>query len=126
MRRILLPLCVLLGTVLLLGLGTWQVQRLAWKEALIAKREAGLGMPAAALPSDFESSEEAEGFDFRHVSIEGVFRHELEQTYGAEARNSVFGIHVLTPLVRDNGPAVLIDRGWIPLANIDPLTRSKA
>ena len=32
--------------LVLLGLGTWQVQRLHWKEALIAERQAGLAAPA--------------------------------------------------------------------------------
>ena len=38
------------GLLVLLGLGTWQVERLQWKEALIAERRAGLAAPVAPLP----------------------------------------------------------------------------
>ncbi len=115
MRRILLPVCVALGTFLLLGLGTWQMQRLAWKETLIADREAGLAMPPTAFPDDFGGDDDAtKGFDFRKVSVTGVFRHDLELVYGAKARANVLGHHILTPLVLANGTAVLVDRGWVP------------
>ena len=124
MHRIVLPLTVLVATCVLLALGTWQLQRLAWKETLIAERQAGLAMPAVAMPSDLDDSEVARAFEFRPVTVTGAFRHDLEQLYGARARASVLGYHVLTPLVVDNGPAVLIDRGWIPADKVHPASRS--
>ena len=126
MRQILLPVCVGLGTLILLGLGTWQMQRLAWKEALIERREAGLALTPTSLPDMFADLEEAESFDFRNVRVAGIFRHDLEQVFGAEARNGVYGLHVLTPLVRESGSSVLINRGWIPVTEIDPVERSQA
>ena len=40
-RKMILPLLFgLIGAAILLGLGTWQVQRLAWKEGVIAAAEA--------------------------------------------------------------------------------------
>jgi surfeit locus 1 family protein len=123
MSRLALPLTAFLATLILLGLGTWQMQRLAWKEGLIADREAGLSKAPTALPPLSVGDGEAEDYDFRTVVVEGVFRHDLEQIYGAEARNGVLGVHLLTPLVPDNGPAILIDRGWIPIVHVDPDTR---
>jgi len=121
--RIVLPLVVLAATLVLLGLGTWQMQRLAWKEALIAEREAGRALPAAALPADFATTIEAEAFDFRTVTVSGVFRHDLEQLFGAKARANVLGHHLLTPLVPADGSAVLVDRGWIPADKAHPASR---
>ena len=72
LARIVLPLVVFLALLVLLGLGTWQMQRLAWKEALIAEREAGRAMPAAALPAQFTTAAEAKSFDFRTVTVNGV------------------------------------------------------
>ena len=123
MRRFLLPLTVLAVTLVLLGLGTWQMQRLSWKEALIAEREAAQDLPAAALPADIDDAEVAQSFDFRTVMVTGTFRHDLEQLFGARARGNVFGHHVLTPLVRETGPAVLVDRGWVPADKAHPASR---
>ncbi|MEM9441734.1 MAG: SURF1 family cytochrome oxidase biogenesis protein, partial [Pseudomonadota bacterium] len=108
MRRMLLPLCVGLGTLLLLGLGTWQMQRLAWKENLIAQRDAGLTVAPTPLPSQLT---DPTAFEFRRVTLTGVFRHDLEMLYGAKARQSVIGQQILTPLIREDGSAVLVDRG---------------
>ena len=43
------------------------------------------------------------------------FAHDRElQLYGRSHRG-VAGVQVLTPLIRSQGPAVLVDRGWVPL-----------
>ena len=120
MTRILPLIMTLIGTAVLLGLGTWQMQRLSWKQSLIAEREARLTAPPTALP---DREADWPGFAFRTVTVSGVFRHDLEQFFGARARNNVLGHHVLTPLIRADGKAVLIDRGWIPADKVDPETR---
>jgi len=122
-QRLILPFVVLIATLLLLGLGTWQMQRLAWKEALIAEREAGLALPPTALPADLDEVNTAKAFAFRKVMVTGVFRHDLEQLFGAMARGNVLGHHILTPLVPADGPAILVDRGWVPADKIDPAFR---
>ena len=102
----------------LLALGTWQLQRAEWKAGLKAERTASLARPEVALPP----APGAE-FDFRRVRLEGRFAHDRElQLYGRSHRG-VAGIHVLTPLIRSEGPAVLIDRGWVPLDRRYPASR---
>lgn len=120
MVRILPEITVAIGIVVLLGLGTWQMQRLAWKEALIAERDAGMAQPPIALPDNL-----ADGLDvdFRPVTVTGIFRHDLEQLYGTRARSNVLGHHLLTPLIRENGQAILIDRGWVPADQAHPAAR---
>ena len=63
----------------LLGLGTWQVERLHWKEELIAERTAQLAAPPEPLPAQ---SDDWRAWDFRRVTVAGEFRHELEQLFG--------------------------------------------
>jgi surfeit locus 1 family protein len=104
-------LATLAGLALLLGLGSWQLERLHWKQALIATRAAQLAAPAEALPA---TAADWRGWDFRKVSLRGTFRHDLEQRFGAFTVDDQFGQHVLTPLVRADGPAVLVDRGFVP------------
>ncbi|WP_299841929.1 SURF1 family protein [uncultured Roseovarius sp.] len=52
MRRILIPLIFgLAGAAILISLGVWQVQRLAWKEGVLADIEARIGAAPVALPA---------------------------------------------------------------------------
>ncbi len=105
---------------MLLGLGTWQVERLHWKEGLIAERAAQLAVPPAPLPATPRTG--APSTSAGSVSP-ATFRHDLEQLFGAYTVDGQFGQHVLTPLVRPDGPAVLVDRGWVPADKAHPATR---
>jgi surfeit locus 1 family protein len=110
----------LMGLVVLLGLGTWQLERLEWKRALIAEREAKLASAPEILPP---GSDAWADWDFRSVVVEGEFRHDLEQLFGVAAIDGQVGHHVLTPLVRPGGAAVLVDRGWVPAMHSHPAAR---
>lgn len=116
----LLDLAVLIGVLVLAGFGTWQVQRLQWKERLIEHRTAQLEAPPAALPA---RAEDWTAFDFRKVEVSGRFLHEQEQLMGISKHDGRLGRQVLTPLVRDEGPPVLIDRGWVPEDASHPAAR---
>jgi len=122
MTRILPLGFALLGTIVLIGLGTWQLQRLAWKEGIIAQREAGLAKEPIDLPGDVD---DWQAFDFRKIGLRGAFRHDLEQLFGARANNGVLGYHILTPLTRPDGLNVLVDRGWVPADQVDPAARKE-
>jgi surfeit locus 1 family protein len=110
----------LLGLIVLAALGTWQIERLAWKRDLIARREAQLAAPVEPLPA---SAEDWRSWDFRPVVVHGEFRHDLEQLFGVAAIDGQVGHHVLTPLVRQDGAAVLVDRGWVPADRAHPAAR---
>jgi surfeit locus 1 family protein len=94
---------------LLLGLGTWQVQRLAWKTDLLARitaAEAGPPLPlgVAAPPPAYAKVVATGRFDFGREAL-----------LGAEVRGTALGGRLLTPLQRsDGGPPLLVDRGWVP------------
>lgn len=102
---------VLIGIALviaLLALGTWQVQRRAWKLALIDRVEAGLraapaAAPAAAGPSDA----------YRRVVVSGSFLRGRETFVQASTVHGP-GWWVLTPLRAVDGRTVLINRGYVP------------
>ena len=110
----------MLALVTLLALGTWQLERLAWKRDLIAMREAQLATPAALLPA---TAEDWRAWDFRPAIVQGEFRNDLEQLFGVAAIDGRVGHHVLTPLVRPDGGALLIDRGWVPADKAHPAAR---
>lgn len=113
-------LATLILLTVLLALGTWQLRRLQWKEGLIALREAALSVTPEPLPIE---ADDWRAWEFRPVTVTGTFDHGAEQLFGLQARDGRPGHHVLTPLVRGDGPAVLIDRGWVPLDRVHPAAR---
>jgi surfeit locus 1 family protein len=112
-------LVALAALIVLVSLGTWQVERLRWKEALIAERTAQLAAPAALLPAQ----DDWPAWNFRRVEVLGTFRHDLEQLFGATGHGGQVGHHVLTPLLRPDGSALLVDRGWVPADQAHPAAR---
>jgi len=117
------PTAIAIPIVLLcLGLGSWQIQRLFWKEGLIAARAAAVAAPPVVVP---QTAAEALGMEFRHVTDEGVFLNDKEIFLGATSEGGVNGYQVLTPLREDDGRIVFVDRGFIP-AEIKDRSKRKA
>ena len=113
-------ICAGAAIVLMLGLALWQVQRLQWKAALIAERQAQLARPEAVLPATIA---DPDSWNFRPVAVTGSFDHGKETFLGARSLRGNVGYHLVTPLRRADGSAVLVDRGWIPLDRRDPAAR---
>jgi len=109
------------AVLLLLALGFWQVERLFWKQDLIAQRQAAVAAPPVAAP---RSLEEAHGMEFRHVTDEGLFLHDKEIFLGATSEAGRHGYQVLTPLLEPGGRAVFVNRGFIPAELKDPAKRA--
>jgi surfeit locus 1 family protein len=110
------------GVVLLLGLGTWQVMRLAEKNTLNAwrvERSTAAAVPLAAQVGDVAPLE------FRRVVVTGSLRHESELRLNARSQRGNAGYHILTPMMRADGPPVLINRGWVPYERKDPARRAE-
>ncbi len=90
------------------------MHRLAWKNELIAFREAQLAAPPVALPAELDDVRAVlDQLAYRRVHVTGRFLHERE-IYLAASRDGEVGFHVITPLRREEGSTVLVDRGWVP------------
>ena len=113
-------LIALCGLAVLLALGTWQVQRLHWKNALIAKLETRTSAAPMPLPAEIV---DPEALEFRPLRLQGRFLHDRELYLEARSHRGQAGLHVITPLLLDDGRALLVDRGWVPLARRAPGTR---
>ena len=107
--------------LLLLALGSWQIERLFWKERLISQREDAVAAAPVPAPRSFE---EARGMEFRHVTDEGVFLHDKEIFLGATSEAGGQGYQVLTPLLEPSGRIVFVNRGYIPAELKDPAKRA--
>ncbi|MFD1913140.1 SURF1 family protein [Halodurantibacterium flavum] len=109
MRRILLPLLFgIAGTAILLSLGFWQVQRLHWKEAVIAEIEAQIHADPVPLPDAPDPATDR----YRPVMLRG-------QTTGEELhvlvsrRGMGAGFLVVSAFETEDGRRVLLDRGYV-------------
>jgi surfeit locus 1 family protein len=122
MRRIVFSVVVIIAIVLLTSLGVWQVQRLAWKNDLIARVNARVNAPAVAAPPA-STPVNAKDDEYRHVTVTGRFLNAAEaQVYTVSAYGG--GYWVMTPLRRDDGGIVFINRGFVPIDKQAPKTRT--
>ncbi|MDC7685120.1 SURF1 family protein [Asticcacaulis sp. BYS171W] len=123
MRRLVLPIAVVLVTAVLLALGVWQVQRLMWKTALIETVNARTTAPAQALeagPSGWPVLTKAND-EYRRVRLSGRFLNDREvQVYALTEAGA--GYWVMTPFATDGG-TIFVNRGYVPTDRKAPETR---
>lgn len=129
------PLLVVLAAVgafaVLVGLGTWQLERLAWKEALVIRVAARVHAPPQDLPAPASwPGLTREADEYRRVRARGRFDHARETlvyTVRGEDAGPLKGqgFLVVTPLLRPDGPPILVNRGFVPADRRDPATRAE-
>ena len=107
---------------ILLTLGTWQVQRLHWKEGLI--RLVNERMAEKPVPLETVATMYAQGQDieYRPVTLSGSFLHEGERHYFATWQGQS-GYFVHTPLDLGGGQYILVNRGFVPFDRKEAATR---
>ena len=113
-RRWALAVLALLLFCGFVALGTWQVQRRAWKLALIQRVEQRVHASPGALPPPAEWARvRADTHEYLPVTLEGRWREEA--TLLAQAVTELGnGFWVMTPLQRDDGTQVWVNRGFVP------------
>jgi surfeit locus 1 family protein len=95
-------------------LGTWQVQRRAWKLDLIARVDQRVHAPPVAPPAPAEWPQvTAANSEYRHVRVTGTFLNDSETLVRALTELGS-GDWVLTPLRLEDGTVVLVNRGFVP------------
>ncbi|MEM6748053.1 MAG: SURF1 family cytochrome oxidase biogenesis protein [Pseudomonadota bacterium] len=104
-----------LGTLVLLSLGTWQVQRLAWKTDLIAMVEARAGQAPVPLADILAGDHAAENTEYLPVAVSGGFPSEkVAHVFGTlEGQAGYYAFQVMR-LDDGSGRLVLINRGFVP------------
>ncbi len=119
-----LPLVLtLIMLPVLLGLGQWQLQRMAWKQELLARIAQSQSGPVTKIRSgaDLEGLTKAAN-NYMRLSLTGTWRVDLEQYWFAQvneapeglAASDKVGFHVLTPLQLEDGSLLFVDRGFVP------------
>lgn len=121
---ILMGIACLLTLAALLALGTWQVERLAWKEGLLAtieERVVAEPRPLTDIETRYATTRDVE---YWPVTLSGVFHHEAERHYLATWRGQS-GFQVLTPLELADGRFIFINRGFVPYDRKDAARRAE-
>jgi len=114
------PSVIALPTFLvMLGLGFWQLDRLAWKQQLIDELSARMAAPAIALPADLSDP----ALEFRRVEITGSFLHERELYLPGKTYKGTYGQWVATPFRLQDGRGLIVNRGWVPEKYFKPESR---
>lgn len=108
----------------LIGLGVWQLQRLQWKEGLIAQIEARTKSPPISLEEAVAIARKGDDVSYLRVRVDGRFDHGKERYLYAFTDDDV-GWHVITPLTTSKGEVLLVDRGFVPDAVKDPASRAQ-
>jgi surfeit locus 1 family protein len=106
------------GVAILLALMTWQLQRLSWKLDLIATLESRLAQPPMPLPAAPDPTAD----EFRRVTLQGRFTgapgsHGFpDAAYLTTLRPDGAGYRLVQPFQTSDGRLVLVDRGYLPVA----------
>lgn len=102
--------------IILCALGTWQVQRLQWKEGLLSDIEQAYQVdPDTYL---IGSEQLMDAYDQNRLALRGtIIGHYLVNKsfkLGPRPRDGKQGYHLYTPLKLLDDGIVLVNRGWIP------------
>lgn len=111
-RALLALVLGLVALVILVSLGSWQVERLAWKNGIVETIEAR----TVALPVAIGELPTGEALDYRRVMVTGRFVHTGERYFLSTFKGEA-GWNVLTPLlIEGTKQAVFVNRGFVPYA----------
>jgi surfeit locus 1 family protein len=122
-RTVILSSFLLLACACFIALGIWQIERLGWKEELIARVNSRVNAAPVPVPAKAEwPTINAQNDEYRHVQVTGIFDNGKESYVYASTELGP-GYWVLTPLTTADGQIILINRGYVPLDRKDPSSR---
>lgn len=107
----------------LVALGTWQVERLHWKEALLATIDHRIHSTPRPLSEIERLFADKHDVEYWPVTVRGTFLHGGERHFLATWQGDA-GFDVYTPLKLDDGRYLFVNRGFVPYDRKDPATRS--
>jgi surfeit locus 1 family protein len=110
--------------IVLICLGLWQLDRLAWKRHIIETVESRIH--AAPVPLPAGQAIDPEAWEYRRVTVSGRLLNDKEMHLLAYTERGNLGYHLIVPLARDDDGIVLVDRGWVPAAQKTPESRRES
>ena len=100
------------GLTVLLGLGTWQLSRLAEKQSLLADIARRTQLPPVSLSEALARRDKGVDIEFTKVKVRGAFDHPSER-HKLTSFDGSPGWQIITPFTSEEGIVVLVDRGVV-------------
>lgn len=104
----------LLGMLILCALGAWQVQRLHWKENLLAQIDALYETPVRNITAQDLEDAAKRGDNFLRGTLRGHYLADKSFHSGPRILDEKQGSHLYTPFEIQGGGIILVNRGWVP------------
>lgn len=118
-RRWVVLLAALVTVAVTARLGFWQLDRAAQKQTLQQARDERQRLPALPQAELARDTAAAAAQWQRAIELEGRWMPEATVYLDNRTMNGRVGFFVVTPLVLDDGRAVLVQRGWLPRDRVD-------
>jgi surfeit locus 1 family protein len=107
-------------TAVCITAGIWQLARLQQKRDRNDALRAGLAAAPLVVEGSFAADEDPDGLRYHRARVTGAYDVDHEVVLYGRTQDGQAGSHVITPLVLADGTAIVVDRGWVPLAMDDP------
>ncbi len=107
---------------ILISLGTWQWNRLIWKEALINTIDTRIIEAPVPLDAIIGMADAGSDIEYRPVKLNGTLMNDREQ-YVLATLDGQSGWHVYTPVEVASGQVIFVNRGFVPYDKRDPALR---
>lgn len=101
-------------------LGFWQLDRLEERRMVNSVGEERINAAPVELGTLTGTGADPETIEHRRVTAIGEFDPAEEVLIRSQVELGQAGFHVITPLILDDGSAVLVNRGWVPLSMDSP------
>ncbi len=110
LRRMFFPILMgVLGVLVLISLGVWQVQRMHWKAAILAEIDAMVSNP----PVPLMAAPDPLADKFRPVTAQGTFRGDyIEVLFGIKGESP--GVRIIEVFETQDARRIMVDRGFLP------------
>lgn len=100
-----------LAMIILLSLGTWQLERLRWKSHIISN----INKQISLSPREINASviNDIKNYNYRRIKLEGTYIYNKNITIYSKVLNGKVGRHLIIPFKTKFG-YILINKGFIP------------
>ena len=113
----------IIGLLILVSLGTWQLERLQWKNKYINEIKKQMSLPVIQINSN--NFIKLNNLRHRKINISGNYLYDKKITIHSKVYNKIVGKHLLVPFKTEFG-YIIVNRGFVPnndIINIEENTK---